>query len=232
MSEKKRGKKYRKNLELVAAGSVSVDQAFETLAGFTGAQFDETVDVAVRLGVDPKVSEQNVRGAVVLPHGTGKVVRLLVFAKGDKLKEAEGLGVDFCGGEEYLQKIQQGWLDFDKIISTPDMMASVSKVAKILGPRGLMPSPKSGTVTFEIKKAVEEERRGKVNYKIDKSGIVHAVIGKKSFGAEKLKENFKTLLDSIVRQKPASSKGVYLKSIAISATHSPSLLIESVRLTA
>ena len=230
MSHIKRGKKYKKNSELVTKKHTDIDKALGTIMSFTGADFDETVDVAVRLGVDPKASDQNVRGAVVLPHGTGKKVKLLVFAKGDKLKEAEELGVEFCGSDEILQKIQQGWMDFDKVISTPDMMASVSKVAKILGPRGLMPSPKSGTVTFEIKKAIEDERKGKVNYKIDKSGIVHSIIGKKSFGPEKLKDNFNTLLEAIVKQKPASSKGVYLKSVAVSTTHSPSIYIESTKL--
>ena len=223
------GKKYLKNLEKVESKKYTPQEAFQILSGFESAKFDETVNLAVRLGVDPKQSDQMVRGSVVLPHGTGRKVKLVVIAKGDKLKEAEGLGVDFCGGEDLVNKIKEGWLDFDKVIATPDMMASVGKVAKILGPRGLMPNPKSGTVTFEITRTVEEERKGKVEFKIDKSGIVHTIVGKKSFGAEKLKENFMVLMETIVKQKPPTSKGTYLQSVSVSASHSPSLKVDPLK---
>ncbi|MBI2608247.1 MAG: 50S ribosomal protein L1 [Deltaproteobacteria bacterium] len=179
------GKRYKNNFKKVQQDkNYTPGEAFQILDSFENAKFDESIDVAIRLGVDPKQSDQMVRGSVVLPHGTGKKIKLLVFAKGDKLKEVESLGVDYAGGDEFISKIQGGWLDFDKVIATPDMMSSVSKVAKILGPKGLMPNPKSGTVTFEVAKAVEDERKGKVEFRIDKSGIVHTNIGKKSFGSE------------------------------------------------
>ncbi len=223
------GKKYLNNLKKVENKKYIPSEAFQVLSGFENAKCDETVNLAVRLGVDPKQSDQMVRGSVVLPHGTGRKTRLVVIAKGEKLQEAESLGVDFCGGEDLVNKIKEGWLDFDKVIATPDMMGSVGKVAKILGPRGLMPNPKSGTVTFEIAKTVQDERKGKVEFKIDKSGIVHTIIGKKSFGAEKLKENFTTLMETIVKHKPQTSKGVYLQSISVSASHSPSIKIDPLK---
>ena len=224
------GKKYRKNAEKVKTQKYPPKEAFELLEQFEGSKFDESVDVAVRLGVDPKQSDQMVRGAVVLPHGTGKKVRVLVIAKGEKLQEAESSGVDYSGGEDLINKIKTGWVDFDKVIATPDMMGSLSKVAKVLGPRGLMPNPKSGTVTFELKKAIDEQKKGKVEFRIDKEGILHSMIGKKSFGAAKLCENFQALMEVVVKQKPATSKGVYLRTVAVSSTHSPSVLIDPLKL--
>ena len=224
------GKKYRKNAEKVKTQKYPPQEAFELLEQFEGSKFDESVDVAVRLGVDPKQSDQMVRGAVVLPHGTGKKVRVLVIAKGEKLQEAESSGVDYSGGEDLINKIKTGWVDFDKVIATPDMMGSLSKVAKVLGPRGLMPNPKSGTVTFELKKAIDEQKKGKVEFRIDKEGILHSMIGKKSFGAAKLCENFQALMEVVVKQKPATSKGVYLRTVAVSSTHSPSVLVDPLKL--
>ena len=224
------GKKYRKNAEKIKAQKYAPKEAFELLEQFEVSKFDESVDVAVRLGVDPKQSDQMVRGAVVLPHGTGKKVRVLVIAKGEKLQEAESSGVDYSGGEDLINKIKTGWVDFDKVIATPDMMGALSKVAKVLGPRGLMPNPKSGTVTFELKKAIDEQKKGKVEFRIDKEGILHSMIGKKSFGAAKLCENFQALMEVVVKQKPATSKGVYLRTVAVSSTHSPSVLVDPLKL--
>ncbi len=224
------GKTYRKNAEKVKDQKYTPVEAFELLNQFESAKFDESVDVAVRLGVDPKQSDQMVRGAVVLPHGTGKKVRVLVIAKGEKLQEAESAQVDFCGGEDLISKIKTGWVDFDKVIATPDMMGALSKVAKVLGPRGLMPNPKSGTVTFELAKAIDEQKKGKVEFRIDKEGILHSMIGKRSFGAEKLRENFQALMEVVIKQKPASSKGVYLRNVAISSTHSPSVTIDPLKI--
>jgi len=182
------------------------------------AKFDEGVDVAVRLGVDPKKPDQMVRGTAVLPHGTGKKVKVLVFAKGQKEKEAQDAGADYVGAEDLIEKISHGWLDFDKAIATPDMMGAVSKLGKILGPRGLMPNPKVGTVTFDVAKAVKEIKAGKVEFKVEKAGIVHIPVGKVSFGFDKLLENARTVLEVIVRVKPPTSKGIYLRSIALSTT--------------
>lgn len=224
------GKKYRKNAEKIKAQKYTPEEAFELLNQFEGSKFDESIDISVRLGVDPKQSDQMVRGAIVLPHGTGKTVRVLVIAKGEKLQEAESSNVDYSGGEDLINKIKAGWVDFDKVIATPDMMGALSKVAKVLGPRGLMPNPKSGTVTFEIKKAIEEQKKGKVEFRIDKEGILHSMIGKKSFGPAKLRENFQTLMEAVIKQKPASSKGVYLRSVAVSSTHSPSVLVDPLKI--
>lgn len=224
------GKNYRKNAEKVKPQKYSPTEGFELLNQFESKKLDESIDVAVRLGVDPKQSDQMVRGAVVLPHGTGKKVRVLVIAKGEKLQEAESAQVEYSGGEDLINKIKTGWVDFDKVIATPDMMGALSKVAKVLGPRGLMPNPKSGTVTFELKKAIEEQKKGKVEFRIDKEGILHSMIGKKSFGPEKLRENFQSLMEAVLKQKPASSKGVYLRSVAISSTHSPSVLIDPLKI--
>ena len=188
--------------------------------------FDESVDVAIRLSVDPRKAEQMVRGTVLLPHGTGKTIRVLVFAKGQKEKEASDAGADYAGGDELIEKISGGWLDFDKAIATPDMMGSVGKLGKILGPRGLMPNPKVGTVTFDIEKSVKEIKSGKVEFKVEKAGIVHVAVGRVSFGVEKLLENIRTLLDVIIRAKPPTSKGVYLKSIALSTTMGPGVKID------
>ena len=198
--------------------SYSVDDAFKLVEECATAKFDETVDVAIRLGVDPKQSDQQVRGAVSLPNGLGKPVRVLVFAKGPKEKEAEAAGADFVGSDDIVEKIKGGWLDFDKAIATPDMMATVSKVAKVLGPRGLMPNPKVGTVTMNVTEAVTAEKKGKLSFRVEKAGIIHAGIGKKSMGSQQLKENFVSFLGALMKAKPSSSKGVYLKSIDLSST--------------
>jgi len=197
------------------------------LAVNTGkAKFDETVEIAVRLGVDPRQADQNVRGTVVLPHGTGKAVRVLVFAKGEKEREAREAGADFVGAEDLVKKITEGWLDFDKTIATPDMMGMVGRIGKVLGPRGLMPNPKVGTVTFDVGKAVGELKAGKVEYRVEKAGIVHVAIGKVSFGPEKLAENGRTLLNSLIRAKPAAAKGNYLISISVASTMGPGIKID------
>jgi len=191
------------------------------------AKFDESVDVAVRLGVDPKRADQMARGTVTLPHGTGKQIRIVAFAKGEKEKEAEEAGADVVGGEDLVKKIKdEGWLEFDKAVATPDMMSQVGKIGKILGPRGLMPNPKVGTVTFELKKAIEELKAGKTEFRVDKVGNVHVAIGKVSFGSEKLKDNFLVLLDALLRAKPAASKGTYVKNVAVSTTMSPGVSID------
>ncbi len=204
----------------------TVDQAMEILQSFAAPKFDESVDVAVRLGVDSKKSDQMIRGSIALPHGLGKKIRVVVFAKGEKAKEAESAGADAVGAEDLVAKIEKGWLDFDSAIATPDMMGMVSKVGKILGPRGLMPNPKLGTVTMEVGRAVREVQAGKVEFRLDKAGIVHAPIGRRSFGKEKLTDNLKTLIDAIVRAKPASAKGQYLRSITVSATMSPGVHLD------
>ena len=192
------------------------------------AKFDEAVDLAIRLGVDPKKADQMVRGTVVLPNGTGKKVRVLVFAKGQKEKEALDAGADIAGAEDLIEKISKGWLEFDKAIATPDMMGVVSKLGKILGPRGLMPNPKVGTVTFDLEKAVKEIKAGKVEFKVEKAGVVHVPVGKVSFGFDRLSENIKTLLEVILRVKPPTSKGVYFRSIALSTTMGPGIKIDPV----
>jgi len=196
----------------------TLQEATEMIVAMAGVKFDETVDVAVRLGVNPAHSDQMVRGSVVLPNGLGKKVRVLVFAKGDKEKEALEAGADLVGSEEIIEKIKGGWLEFDRVIATPDMMGSVGKIAKILGPRGLMPNPKVGTVTFEVASAVKELKAGKVEFRVEKAGIIHSPVGKVSFGAEKLSGNVSALLETIIKLKPASSKGIYIKSIALSST--------------
>lgn len=214
------GKRIRnlreKNAQKLKSGNL--DQAIETVLNSANAKFDESIEVAVRLGVDPKQGDQQVRGAVALPHGLGKTVRVLVFAKGPKEKEAKDAGADAVGADDLVQKINEGWLEFDKAIATPDMMATVSKVAKILGPRGLMPNPKVGTVTMNVGEAVANEKKGKLDYRIDKAGIVHAMIGKKSMGLPKLKDNFNSFMASVMKNKPATSKGIYLRSITLSST--------------
>ena len=190
------------------------------------AKFDETVDVAVRLGVDPRHADQMVRGTVVLPNGTGKEVKVLVFAKGEKEKEAQDAGADFVGAEDLAEKIQGGWTDFDRAIATPDMMAVVGKLGRVLGPRGLMPNTKSGTVTFDLAKAVKEIKGGKIEFRVDKGGVVHAPIGKKSFGADKIRENMNSLLETLLRLKPTSAKGTYIKGISIATTMGPGLKLD------
>jgi len=190
------------------------------------AKFDETIEIAIRLGVDPRQADQNVRGSVVLPHGTGKTVRVLVFAKGEKEAEARDAGADFVGGEDLVKKISEGWLDFDKAVATPDMMGLVGRIGKVLGPRGLMPNPKVGTVTFDVGKAVRELQAGKVEFRVEKAGIVHAPIGKKSFGPEKLIENARAVLETLVRAKPSAAKGNYLRAVAVAATVGPGVKID------
>ncbi|MBI3555421.1 MAG: 50S ribosomal protein L1 [Deltaproteobacteria bacterium] len=227
MPKKLHGKKYleaQKNID--SAKKYQIEEAFTLLEKVAFAKFDETVEVAFSLGVDPKHADQMVRGAIALPHGTGKTARVLVLAKGEKAKEAAAAGADFVGAEDLIEKITGGWMDFDKAIATPDMMGLTAKVAKILGPRGLMPNPKLGTVTFDVAKAVKEQKQGKIEYRTEKTGIVQVGIGKKSFGAVKLKENFSALLAVIVRAKPATSKGTYMKNITISATMSPGIAID------
>jgi len=190
------------------------------------AKFDEAVDIAINLGIDAKQSDQQVRGAVALPHGLGKSVRVLVFAKGEKENEAKNAGADFVGADDLVAKIQGGWLDFDKVVATPDMMGTVSKVAKVLGPRGLMPNPKVGTVTFDIGKTVSAEKKGKLDFRVDKNGIIHAAVGRKSMGAEKLTDNLTSLVSAVMKAKPQTSKGIYLKSMTLSSTMGPGVKID------
>jgi large subunit ribosomal protein L1 len=207
--------------------------ALELVKKIAPGKFDETIEVAVRLGVDPRHADQQVRGAVVLPHGTGKTRTVLVFAKGDKVKEAEEAGADFVGAEDMVAKIQQeGWLGFDVAIATPDMMGAVGKLGRILGPRGLMPNPKTGTVTFDIDRAVKEVKAGKIEYRVDKAGNIHAPIGKVSFSTEKLLENLRTLIETLIRVKPAAAKGQYLKGISISSTMGPGIKVIAQKITA
>jgi large subunit ribosomal protein L1 len=223
----KRGKRYNSLKDKVDSTSrYPVDQALKMAVDMAVAKFDESIDVTVKLGIDPKQSDQQVRGAIALPHGLGKTVRVLVFAKGPKEAEAKEAGADFVGSDDLVAKINGGWLDFDKAIATPDMMATVSKVAKVLGPRGLMPNPKVGTVTMNVAETVKAEKRGKLDFRVDKAGIVHAGIGRKSMGAEKLRDNFNAFLGAVVKAKPATSKGVYLKGITVSSTMSPSVKID------
>lgn len=204
----------------------SLEEAMRLVVDTAKAKFDESIELAVRLGVDPRQADQNVRGTVVLPNGTGKTSRVLVFAKGDKEREASEAGADFVGGEDLVNKIAGGWLEFDKAVATPDMMGLVGKIGKVLGPRGLMPNPKVGTVTFDVGKAVSELKAGKVEYRVEKAGIVHVPIGKKSFGAEKLLQNAQALIDSLVRAKPAAAKGNYLRTISVSSTQGPGIKVD------
>ncbi len=221
----KRGKKYIESLKLYdKATQYEAEQAIDYCLQTAKAQFDETIEVAVRLGVDPKHADQQVRGTVVLPNGTGKSVRVLVFAKGDKASEAEAAGADYVGAEEYIEKIQkENWFDFDVCVATPNMMGLVGRLGRVLGPKGLMPNPKSGTVTMDVEKAVKEIKAGKVEYRVDKTSIIHCPIGKKSFSKEKLAENLNVLMDAVVRAKPSSARGVYLRSIVLSSTMGPGI---------
>jgi len=200
-------------------------EALELVKSIAPAKFDETVEVAFRLGIDTKRADQQVRGAVVLPHGTGKTKRVLVFAKGEKAKEAEQAGADFVGDDDLINKVSQGWLDFDVVVSTPDMMGQVGKLGRILGPKGLMPNPKTGTVTFDVAKAVQEIKAGKVEYRADKAGIVHVPIGKVSFDTDKLTENLKTLAEALIKAKPAAAKGTYMRSVTVSSTMGPGVRV-------
>ncbi len=223
---KQKGKKYQEAAKLVDRSKLyNAKEAVELVKQTAKANFDETVEIAVRLGVDPRKNDQQIRGAVVLPNGTGKTLRVLVFAKGEKAKEAEAAGADFVGEQDYINKINQGWFDFDVIVATPDMMAEVGKLGRVLGPKGLMPNPKTGTVTFEVEKAVEEIKAGKVEYRLDKAGNVHCPIGKASFETDKLVENFDSIIDTLAKAKPASAKGTYFKNIALTSTMGPGIKI-------
>src|SRR5271156_7179819 len=223
------GKKYRAVADLIDRDKkYTLDEALKIVAGNKVAKFDETVELAVRLNVDPRQADQNVRGTVVLPNGTGRVARVLVLAKGEKEREAREAGADFVGGEDLIKRIQEeNWLDFDRVIATPDIMGAVGRIGKILGPRGLMPNPRVGTVTFDVAKAVNEVKAGKVDYRVDKAGVVHVRIGKVSFGPEKLLDNVRALLGAIVRSKPASAKGNYVRSVAIASTMGPGVRVDT-----
>jgi large subunit ribosomal protein L1 len=221
------GKKYKKAKEEIGeARQFTIEEAVGLVKRVKYANFDETVEIAVRLGVNPKHADQMVRGTVVLPHGLGKSRRVLVIASGEKVKEAEEAGADLVGGEEYVEKIQKGFMEFDTVIATPDMMKSVGKLGRILGPRGLMPNPKTGTVTFDVGKAVGEVKAGKVEFRVDKTAIVHAPVGKVSFPEEKLVDNVKTMVESVIKAKPAAAKGKYIKSMALSSTMGPGVRID------
>ncbi|CAJ1004505.1 50S ribosomal protein L1 [Brevibacillus aydinogluensis] len=222
----KRGKKYQEAAKLIDKNKVyEVTEAIELVKKAATAKFDETVEAAFRLGVDPKRADQQIRGAVVLPHGTGKVQRVLVFAKGEKAKEAEAAGADYVGDADMIAKIQGGWFEFDVVVATPDMMGEVGKLGRVLGPKGLMPNPKTGTVTFDVAKAVNEIKAGKIEYRVDKAGNIHAPIGKVSFDTEKLAENLVALTEALNRAKPAAAKGVYMKNVSISSTMGPGVRV-------
>src|SRR5271170_3513517 len=222
------GKKYKEAAKGIDSEKrYALDEAIKMVSGNKVAKFDETVETAIRLNVDPRQADQNVRGTVVLPNGTGKTARVLVLAKGDKEREAREAGADFVGGEDMIKKIQEeNWLDFDRVIATPDVMGAVGRIGKILGPRGLMPNPRVGTVTFDVAKAVQEVKAGKVDYRVDKAGVVHARIGKISFGDEKLAENANALLGAIMRSKPSTAKGNYIRGVAVSSTMGPGVKVD------
>lgn len=221
------GKRYGADRQKVDSEKKhNLDEALTILGGFGKAKFDETVDVAIRLGVDPKQTDQMVRGAVSLPHGIGKKVRVVVFAKGEKQQEALDAGADEVGAEELIAKVEGGWVDFDKAVATPDIMGMVGKLGKVLGPRGLMPNPKLGTVTFDVAKAVTEQKAGKIEFRIEKASIIHAPVGKRSFGAAKLKDNIMALVEAVNKAKPSSAKGTYIRSMALSATMTPGIRLD------
>ncbi len=222
-----RGKKFRAaEAKVDRSKKYSLDEAIKLVTELGFAKFDESVDVSINLGIDAKQSDQQIRAAVVMPHGVGKKTRVIAFAKGEKAREAEAAGADVVGAEELVQKINEGWLEFDKAVATPDMMVAISKVAKILGPRGLMPNPKLGTVTPNISQAVREQKAGKIEFRAEKSGIVQCLIGKKSFGADKLKENFDAFFGTVLRMKPPTSKGVFVKRLSISTTMGPGIQVD------
>jgi len=223
----KRGKKYRAVRALVdPAKRHTFEEAVDLAMKTAYAKFDETVDIAVRLGVDPRHADQMIRGTVVLPNGLGKVVRVAAFCKGEKVKEAQDAGADFVGAEDLVEKIREGWLEFDKAVATPDMMGQIGKIGKILGPRGLMPNAKLGTVTFDLAKVIQEIKAGKVDFRVEKTGIIHSPVGRVSFGPQKLLENISALIETLIRLKPASAKGTYVKGIAISTTMGPGIKID------
>ena len=227
----KRGKKYNESAKLIDR-SVQYDanEAISLVKKAAVAKFDETIEAHIRLGVDGRHADQQVRGAVVLPHGTGKTVRVLVFAKGDKVNEAEAAGADFVGGDELIPKIQGGWFDFDVVVATPDMMGVVGRLGRVLGPKGLMPNPKAGTVTMDVTKAVKDIKAGKIEYRLDKTNIIHCPIGKASFTEEQLADNFQTLMGAIIKAKPASAKGTYLKSVTLASTMGPGVKVNAAKL--
>ncbi len=228
----KHGKKYETGAKLIEAGKqYDPAEALDLVVKTASAKFDETIEFHAKLGVDSRHADQQVRGAVVLPHGTGKKVRVLVFAKGEKAAQAEAAGADYVGAEEYIEKIQnENWLEFDVVIATPDMMGVVGRIARILGPKGLMPNPKAGTVSPDVEKAVNDVKAGKIEYRLDKTNIIHCPIGKASFGAEKLKENFDVLMNAILKAKPSAAKGQYVKSLAIASTMGPGIKINAAKL--
>ena len=228
----KKGKKYIESAKLIDKSKLyDADEALKLAIDTSKAKFDETVEVHVRLGVDSRHADQQVRGAIVLPHGTGKSVRVLVFAKGDKIKEAEEAGAEYVGGEELVAKIQhENWFDFDVVVASPDMMGPVGRLGKVLGPKGLMPNPKAGTVSMNIGQAVKEIKAGKIEYRLDKTNIIHCPIGKVSFGVEKLEENFNTLMGAIIKAKPSAAKGQYLKSVVVASTMGPGIKINGAKL--
>ena len=228
----KRGKKYTEAAKLVdRATQYDVAEAISLVKKTAVAKFDETVEAHIRLGVDGRHADQQVRGAVVLPHGTGKTVRVLVFAKGDKVAEAEAAGADFVGGEELIPRIQnEGWFDFDVVVATPDMMGVVGRLGRVLGPKGLMPNPKAGTVTMDVTKAVNDIKAGKIEYLLDKANIIHCPVGKASFTEEQLTENFNTLMDAIIKAKPASAKGTYMKSVTVTSTMGPGIKVNTLKI--
>ncbi|MDZ7642383.1 MAG: 50S ribosomal protein L1 [Desulfurivibrio sp.] len=226
-----KGKQHRNSLQLRDQSKLyQLDECLEQMLKARYAKFDESVDIAFALGVDPRHADQMVRSSMVLPNGTGKTARVLVFAKGDKVQEALDAGADYAGGEELVEKIQGGWLEFDKTIATPDMMGVVGKIGRVLGPRNLMPNAKLGTVTFDVARVVQEAKAGKIDFKVDKAGVLHAMVGKASFGPEKLKENVSALVDKVMQLKPASSKGVYLRGVSVSTTMGPGFKLDPLAL--
>ncbi|HBH12976.1 MAG: LSU ribosomal protein L1p (L10Ae) [Clostridiales bacterium 38_11] len=229
----KRGKKYNESLKVFDKQNLyDLADAINLVQETAKANFDETIEMHIKLGVDPRHADQQVRGAVVLPHGTGKTKRVLVFAKGEKLKEAEEAGADYFGGAEYADKIQkENWFDFDITVATPDMMGVVGRLGRVLGPKGLMPNPKSGTVTMDVANAIKDIKAGKVEYRVDKTAIIHVPVGKKSFGTEKITDNVKILLEAVIKAKPAASKGKYLRSVTITSTMGPGIKVNAAKLT-
>jgi large subunit ribosomal protein L1 len=221
------GKKYRNaRAEVDTSRRYSLDEAIDVVLSTHYVKFDESVDVAIVLGVDPRKADQNVRSSVVLPHGTGRTQRVLAIAKGEKAKEAEDAGADYVGAEDVIEKIEGGWLDFDKVVATPDMMSMVGKIGRVLGPRGMMPNAKTGTVTFDVFRAVNEIKAGKVDFRVDKGGIVHVPLGRVSFGSNKIRENFAALAESLLRIKPSTSKGAYVRGVALSTTMGPGVKVD------
>ncbi|WP_046176538.1 50S ribosomal protein L1 [Domibacillus indicus] len=229
----KQGKKFQEAAKLVdRTKQYSVEEAIELVKKTSTVKFDATVEAAFRLGVDPKKADQQIRGALVLPNGTGKTQRVLVFAKGEKAKEAEAAGADYVGDSDFINKIQQGWFEFDVIVATPDMMGEVGKLGRVLGPKGLMPNPKTGTVTFDVTKAIQEIKAGKVEYRVDKAGNIHVPVGKVSFDSEKLVENFTAIFDTMMKVKPSAAKGVYMKNISVTSTMGPGVKVDAASFSA